>query len=87
MRPATVHALAQLLRYTRGSVTTIEKWVEQTPPEHFAAECAEAIYVARGLLMQLDTTLATAPDAPVTAATTKPSTRPAPVAARSLARR
>jgi len=61
MRPATVHMLAQLLRHTRGCVTTIEKWVAQTPPDVLPGECAEVIYLVRGALADVNTTLGTAP--------------------------
>jgi len=101
MHEQTVHALAQLIRHTRGGLTTIEKWVEQTPREALAADVKQlcelflddskgrsgyhrVVYVVRGLLTQLDTTLSTAPQAPVPAPHTTPSTRPAPVAARSF---
>jgi hypothetical protein len=69
MRPATVHALAQLLRHTRGCVTTIEKWVGATPPAVLAEECAEVIFLVRGILADVNTTLGTprSPTAPVPA--------------------
>jgi hypothetical protein len=86
MRPATVHALAQFLRHTRGCVTTIEKWVAQTPPEVLAAECDEVIFLVRGVLADVNTTLSTAPvpdRAGVGDPTTVDSARP--TAARSRA--
>jgi len=61
MRAPTVHMLAQLLRHGRGCVTTIEKWVAQTPPDVLAEECGEVIFLVRGVLADVNTTLATAP--------------------------
>lgn len=59
MRPQTVHFVAQLVRHTRGLVTTTEKWVAQTPPEAFATECAEVIGLIRGTLTDLTTAIST----------------------------
>jgi len=84
MRPATVHALAQFLRHSRGCITTVEKWVATTPPEVLAEECAEVIFLVRGALADLNTTLGTSrsPTAPVPAPPATTADRPAPTAAR-----
>jgi len=83
MRPHTVYALGQLIRHTRGCVTTIEKWVENTPPEAFGEECDEVIWTLRKMLTNLSTTLGTVPSAPVPAPPTTTIDRPAVQAARS----
>jgi hypothetical protein len=60
MRPDTVHAVAQLIRHTRGLLTTIEKWVAATPPEELPGEVEavnEWISLLRGALTELSTTL------------------------------
>jgi hypothetical protein len=57
MRPHTVHALAQLLRHTRGIVTTIEKWAWNTRPDEFASEIREAIFLVRGALADMNNTI------------------------------
>jgi len=84
MRPQTVHFVLQAVRHTRGLVTTIEKWVAQTPADVFASECEEVIRVVRSALQEIHTTVgtsrsSTAPMPP----TTTPADRPAVVAARS----
>jgi len=83
MRPQTVHALAQLVRHTRGCVTTLEKWVAATPPEAFATEAAEAIALVRVALTEMNTTLGTSRPsaAPLPGSRTVPD-RPAVLAAR-----
>ena len=82
MRPATIHLVAQLIRHLRGVVTTVEKFVAQTPPEVIVTESTEAIYRVRGVLMALEDALVHAPvsDRTVTASTPD---RPAPEAVRS----
>jgi hypothetical protein len=59
MRPATVHCVAQLVRHSRGLVTTLEKWVAATPPEVIHEEAAEVIWLVRGALTDVITTLGT----------------------------
>jgi len=56
-----VHALAQLVRHSRGLVTTVEKWVANTPPEALPGEVAEVLWVMRGALTDLTTTIGNAP--------------------------
>jgi len=85
MRPATLHALAQLLRHTRGCVTTIEKWVAQTPPERLGEECGEVIFLVRGFLADVQTTLSTAPGDRAGAGETTTDDSARPTAARSRA--
>ena len=85
MRPHTVHAVAQLVRHTRGLLTTIEKWVAATPPEALAAEIGEVLWLVRGALTDLTTTLGTPrpPAAPVPAPSATTDRPAAPAAARS----
>lgn len=58
-RPATDHALAQLIRHTRGCVTTIEKWIASTPSDQLVVESAEVIRLLRGRLTDLETCIST----------------------------
>jgi len=83
VRAATVHLIAQLIRHQRGFLTTVEKWIGQTPPEAVHEESREAIFRMRGVLIALEEALVHAPvnDRTVTASTT--TDRPAPPAARS----
>ena len=74
MRPATVHAFAQLIRHTRGLLTTIEKWVGATPPDALAGEILAVVEGVRHALTDLNTALGTSrpdaaplPTSPVTA--------------------
>jgi hypothetical protein len=69
VRPHTVHALAQFIRHTRGLLTTVEKWIANTPPEALHEEIGQVLFVARGTLNDLSTTLGTPrpPAAPVPA--------------------
>ena len=85
MRHDTVHAAAQMVRHTRGLLTTIEKWVARTPPEVLAAEATEVLALVRGALTEMNTTLGTTPAdaAPVPAPARPISDRPADQAARS----
>jgi hypothetical protein len=80
MRPATVHALAQLIRHLRGCVTTVEKWIAQTPPEAMQNETAAVIFLVRGALTDVMLGLSRLP-APEPAPTTT-ADRPAELAAR-----
>jgi len=54
-----VHAVAQLVRHSRGLVTTLEKWVAATPPEALPGEVADVLWLVRGALTDLTTTLGT----------------------------
>jgi hypothetical protein len=90
MRPATVHAVAQLVRHSRGLVTTIEKWVAATPPEALREEIDEVLWVARGALAAMITTIEVprppaAPPQPVPMSADRPAAaaaaRPSPVRA------
>ena len=80
MRPATVHFIAQLIRHTRGSVTSFEKWIAQTPPEYVVQESVEAIHRVRGVLIALETALVRAPvndrAVPAPPTTDRPAVRP-----------
>ena len=94
MRPQTVHCVAQLVRHSRGCITTLEKWVATTPPDVFAAECAEVIFLIRGgltdlerIVQHLDTTLAQPRSSTAPAPAPTPADRPAVLAARSSAPR
>ena len=79
MRPHTVHALAQMIRHTRGLLTTVEKFIANTPPEALHEEIGHVLFQARGALTELTTTLGTPrpPAAPVPAPSTNTSDRPA----------
>jgi hypothetical protein len=84
MRPATVHAVAQLVRHSRGLLTTLEKWVAATPPEALREEIDDVLWVARGALTAIITTIETprppaAPPRTVPVSTDRPA---APAAAR-----
>lgn len=61
MRPATVHLLAQGIRFLRGTLTEIEKWIVQTPPERLAVEAADALRLVRAHVTQLETSLSAVP--------------------------
>jgi len=82
MRPQTVHFLAQLVRHSRGLVTTTEKWVAQTPPEAFAEEATAVVVQLRTALTSLERSLLIDAPRSSTAPPTTPD-RPAAVAARS----
>jgi hypothetical protein len=82
MRPATVHLLAQGLRFARGSLTEVEKWIAQTPPERIAAEAAEVLRLARHHLTKFEAVLSAAPMTR-TSAETPTTDRPALTAIRS----
>jgi hypothetical protein len=79
MTPDTVHAAAQMVRHSRGLLTTIEKWVAKTPPDVLATEVADLIALVRGALTDINTTLGTtpAPAAPVSAPARPTGDRPA----------
>jgi hypothetical protein len=84
MQPPTVHLLAQGLRFARGSLTEVEKWIAQTPPERIAAEAAEVLRLARHHLTKFEAVLSAAPMTTRTSAeTTPPTDRPALTAIRS----
>ena len=72
MLPSTIHGEAQLIRHTRGWLTSLEKWVAQTPPDQLAAEITDAIAEARLVLTALNTALSMSrpPAAPVPPLTT-----------------
>jgi hypothetical protein len=53
VRPATVHAAAQLVRHTRGILTAIEKWAAATPPEMLHDEADEVIELLHGALTEV----------------------------------
>ena len=57
MLPTTIHGEAQLIRHARGWLTSLEKWVAQTPPDQLGAEITDAISQARRVLTELDTAL------------------------------
>ena len=57
MRPHTVHAGAQLVRHTRGLLTTIEKWAANTPPADLHWELTELLRVMRDGLIEMNTAL------------------------------
>jgi len=82
MRPATVHALAQAIRHTRGLLATLEKWIAATPPELLARELATAIGELRSDLVALNSALAQT-TAPRPTTVRKHNDRPAALAARS----
>lgn len=67
MRPATIHAAAQLVRHTRGFLTVMEKWVAATPPELLHEEIAQVIWLVRGGLASVNDTVGTSqpPAAPL----------------------
>lgn len=73
MLPPTVHVLAQLLRFARGTLTEFEKWVAQTPPDQLAAEAAAAVRMARHQLTKFETQLSAAPMTRSSAARTTPT--------------
>ena len=84
MRPATVHAGAQVVRHTRGVLTTLEKWLAATPPEAVHEEAGALLWILRGALTDMMTTLG-APRPPAAPPPASPITsdRPAaPAAAR-----
>ena len=66
MRPATVHCVAQLVRHSRGLLTTIEKWVAATPPDQLHEEAAQLLGLMRGSLTDVITTLETTGEGHVT---------------------
>jgi len=59
MRPDTIHAAAQLVRHTRGLLTTIEKWIAKTPPEALPGEIAAVVALVRDALTAMNMTLGT----------------------------
>jgi len=72
MRPDTVHAMAQLVRHSRGLVTTVEKWIAHTPPEVVQSEIDEVIAFVRDALTQTNNSLGTPrPAAPSPAPVTR----------------
>jgi hypothetical protein len=75
LRPDTVHALAQFIRHARAGLTTAEKFLAHTTPETLHEELGHVIFVARGALNELTTTLGSAPAsaAPGPAPSTKES--------------
>jgi hypothetical protein len=86
MRPATVHAVAQLVRHSRGLLTTVEKWIAATPPEALPEEAEQLVWIARGALTMVITTLEeprppaappravpVSPDRPAASAAARPS--------------
>ena len=56
MRPDTIHAAAQLVRHTRGLLTTIEKWIAKTPPEALPGEIAAVVALVRDALTAMNMT-------------------------------